>query len=171
MPAVEHRQHNGLSNRAENSHQPTRRGAPAEALQTSVAVPTLSVHPRPDQQPVSASSSPPSSRPVSGRPHPSPSDLGRDQRGCCCCVATKGIGPQGGRVRVGSKPHKSTISPTEFHGRIEKLPTNTTKFSCTFRPFDSDRSERAQAKEPPFVMTLWTCSAASWPRRRLLPSD
>jgi putative transposase len=25
MPATEHRQHNGLNNRAENSHQPTRR--------------------------------------------------------------------------------------------------------------------------------------------------
>jgi putative transposase len=25
MPGVEHRQHNGLNNRAENSHQPTRR--------------------------------------------------------------------------------------------------------------------------------------------------
>jgi hypothetical protein len=26
MPAIEHRQHKGLNNRAENSHQPTRRG-------------------------------------------------------------------------------------------------------------------------------------------------
>ena len=44
MPGVEHRQHKGLNNRAENSHQPTRRrGADHEALQISRAGPTLSL--------------------------------------------------------------------------------------------------------------------------------
>src|SRR6201993_666761 len=51
MPGVEHRQHKGLNNRAENSHQPTRR---RERIMTAVQVgatgATVSVHTRSDRQ-------------------------------------------------------------------------------------------------------------------------
>ena len=59
MPGVEHRQHKGLNNRAENSHQPTRRRErPDEAVQVGPARPALSLRPRPDQQPFPAAPPP-----------------------------------------------------------------------------------------------------------------
>ena len=55
MPSVEHRRHKGLNNRAENSHQPTRRREPAdEAVQVSRPGTTLPLRPRRDQQPLPA---------------------------------------------------------------------------------------------------------------------
>ena len=76
MLGVAHRQHKGLNNRAENSHQPTRRRTTNEALQVSAAGTAFSLHSRPDQQPLPP---PPRSRPrrsVSSSPGSSLSDLG-----------------------------------------------------------------------------------------------
>src|SRR6201986_1198046 len=53
---VEHRQHKGLNNRAENSHQPTRRTrTDHEAIQISPAGATVSVGSRSDREPLSRS--------------------------------------------------------------------------------------------------------------------
>ena len=50
MPSVEHRRHKGLNNRAENSHQPTRRRERQRKGFTSRPGPALSLRSRPDQQ-------------------------------------------------------------------------------------------------------------------------
>jgi DDE domain len=50
MPGIEHRQHKGLNNRSENSHQPTRRREPPnEAVQISRPGAALPISPRSDQ--------------------------------------------------------------------------------------------------------------------------
>jgi len=77
-PGVEHRQHKGLNNRAENSHQPTR--AADEAVQISRPGATLPRRPRPDQQPLSSPPRPRHRRSASSRPDPGLSDLGRGHR-------------------------------------------------------------------------------------------
>src|SRR5271165_3933582 len=50
MPGIEHRQHKGLNNRAENSHQPTR--AADEAVQIGRPGATVPLSPRSNQQPL-----------------------------------------------------------------------------------------------------------------------
>jgi putative transposase len=53
---AEHRQHKGLNNRAENSHQPTRRRERImKRFKSAQACSEISLHPRSDRQPVSSS--------------------------------------------------------------------------------------------------------------------
>ena len=81
MPSVEHRRHKGLNNRAENSHQPTRRRerqmkrfkSPGQAQRF------LSAHDGINNLLPPPPRSPPC-QPVSSRPDPSLSDLGRGHR-------------------------------------------------------------------------------------------
>src|SRR5215469_16850293 len=49
MPSIEHRQHKGLNNRAENSHQPTRRRERQMKHQIGRSGAALPLSPRPDQ--------------------------------------------------------------------------------------------------------------------------
>jgi putative transposase len=82
MPGIEHRQHKGLNNRAENSHQPTRRRERQMKRFKRSARHSESSPPTTDQQPLS---SPP--RPRLRRPEPrgegaGVEDVGGDQRGC-----------------------------------------------------------------------------------------
>ena len=49
---VEHRQHKGLNNRAENSHQPTRRRSDHEAVQVEKTGAKFPIHPRSSRQPL-----------------------------------------------------------------------------------------------------------------------
>src|SRR3712207_875596 len=84
MPGVEHRRHKGRNNRAENSHQPTRRRERQmkrfKSAGPSAAVP---LRPRSGQQPL-----PPPPRPrlrqrVPRRQGACVRGVGRHQRGCC----------------------------------------------------------------------------------------
>jgi putative transposase len=52
MPGIEHRQHKGLNNRAEISHQPTRRRERNEAVQIGRPGAAVPLRPRSDQQPL-----------------------------------------------------------------------------------------------------------------------
>ena len=81
MPSVEHRRHKGLNNRAENSHQPTRRrerqmkrfksaGQAQRFLSAHDQINNL-FHLRRDHRPAA---------PVSSRPDPGLPDLGRGHR-------------------------------------------------------------------------------------------
>ena len=97
MPGVEHRQHKGLNNRAENSHQPTPTPRAAdEALQISWPGTTFPLRPRPDQQPLSSSPRPCPCQRVSSCKGACVCDVGRDQRGCCCSLNSAPTWPSGG---------------------------------------------------------------------------
>jgi hypothetical protein len=93
MPGVEHRQHKGLNNRAENSHQPTRRrerqmkrfksARQAQRFLAAHAQINNLFHLRRDHLPATQSS----------RPDPSLPDLGRGHRGCRPGIAIRVSGP------------------------------------------------------------------------------
>src|SRR3954466_571619 len=81
MPSVEHRRHKGLNNRAENSHQPTRRRErQMKRFKSPGPGPTLPLRPRSDQQSLPPPPRSPPCQPVSSRPNPSLSVLGRGHR-------------------------------------------------------------------------------------------
>jgi transposase-like protein len=65
LPGVEHRQSRYLNNRAEVSHQPTRRRETDEALQVSASCAALSVQLQPDPQPLPTPPSSPYCQPPS----------------------------------------------------------------------------------------------------------
>ena len=81
MPSVEHRKHKGLNNRAENSHQPTRRRErQMKRFKSAGQAQRFLSAQRRDQQPLPAPTPSCSSRPASSRPDPSLSGLGRGHR-------------------------------------------------------------------------------------------
>src|SRR4051794_16447789 len=84
MPGVEHRRHKGLNNRAENSHQPTRRRErQMKRFKSARQAQRFLSPPRSDQQPLPSSPCPRLRQRVSRRKGASVRDVGRHQRGCC----------------------------------------------------------------------------------------
>ena len=78
MPSIEHRRRKSLNNRSESFHQPTR--AADQAVHVSQPSPTLPPRSRSGQQLISPPPQSPPRRPVSSRPDPGLSDLGRGHR-------------------------------------------------------------------------------------------
>jgi len=85
MPGVEHRRHKGLNDRAENSHQPTRRRERQmqrfkSAGQAQRFLAAFPLGPRSDQQPLPSPSRPRHRRPVPSRKGACVRDVGRGER-------------------------------------------------------------------------------------------
>jgi hypothetical protein len=119
MPGVEHRQHKGLNNRAENSPptDPTTR-ADHETVQVTATGATVSFHSRSDRQHFLPPPRPRYCHQVSSRPQPSIHHLGRGHRhGDGCIVALPPAAIQPIRAFRYSIDDKLTVPSAAVHQR------------------------------------------------------